>query len=128
MQLLADSSSEHGHHAGLGWIEGAVTRIEPTDTSLRVPHIGWNSVTRSPSGQSSPLFDKMSKEPTFYFVHSYQFVTKDPAATVGVCDYGGEVPAVVARDHVMGTQFHPEKSQKHGLQLLRNFLAVPMPC
>lgn len=125
MQLLAERSSEHGDHEGLGWIEGAVKRLEPSDPSLHIPHIGWNSV-RHP--RPSPLFEKLPAEPTFYFVHSYQFVTRDPAATIGVCDYGGEVTAVVARDHVFGTQFHPEKSQKHGLALLRNFLAVPAPC
>lgn len=125
MQLLAESSSEHGTHAGLGWIEGTVKRLEPSDASLRVPHIGWNSVT---CPRPSPLFAPTKGEPTFYFVHSYQFVTKDPAATIAVCDYGGEVTAAVGRDHVFGTQFHPEKSQKHGLALLRSFLAVGASC
>jgi len=128
MQLLADRSTEHGDHAGLGWIAGEVRRLEPADPALRVPHIGWNDVSRP---RASVLFDAAvpgKPDPAFYFVHSFQFVTADPGATVGVCDYGGPVTAVVARDHVFGTQFHPEKSQKHGLALLRKFLEVPASC
>lgn len=125
MQLLADSSSEHGTHGGLGWIGGTVQRLAPLDADLRIPHVGWNAVKRP---RPSPLFDAFQADPTFYFVHSYHLVTTDPAATVGVCEYGGDVTAAVARDHIFGTQFHPEKSQKRGLALLRNFLAVPAPC
>ena len=125
MQLLGESSSEHGAHVGLGWIEGAVTRLEPTDPSLHIPHTGWNTVT---CPRPSAIFDGVRPQSTFYFVHSYHLVTTDPAATVGICEYGGDVTAAVAKDHIFGTQFHPEKSQKHGLALLRNFLAVATPC
>lgn len=125
MQLLAERSEEHGKHEGLGWIGGAVTRLEPGDDQLRIPHVGWNVVH---AARPSVLFDGLPAEPTFYFVHSYHLLTTDPAATVGVCQYGGDVTAAVARDHIFGTQFHPEKSQRRGLALLRNFLAVAVPC
>ena len=126
MQLLADVSFEHGEHRGLGWIPGEVRRIDAAGPrtheghALRVPHIGWSAVVTH--GRSA-LLEKMPPEPTFYFVHSFQLVAKDPAVVTGTCDYGGPLTAVVEHGHVLGTQFHPEKSQKAGLQLLRNFVA-----
>jgi len=125
MQLLAESSSEHGHHEGLGWIKGSVRRLEPADKTLRVPHVGWNVVKVQ---RPNALLDATKAEATFYFVHSYHFVTTDPEATIGVCDHGGPLTAAVATDHIFGTQFHPEKSQRHGLAVLRSFLAVPASC
>ncbi len=125
MQLLAHRSFEHGEHEGLGWIAGEVHRIEPTDAGLRVPHIGWNEV--KPCRESPMLLD-LPASPSFYFVHSYHFVVKDAVHVVGTCDYGRPLAAVVQAEHVWGTQFHPEKSQKAGLGLLRNFLAVPTTC
>jgi glutamine amidotransferase len=122
MQLLAERGLEHGEHAGLGWIAGEVRRLEPPDPALRVPHIGWNEVTTRPP---SRLLAGIPDGSTFYFVHSYHLLPRDQTCVTGTCDYGGPLVAVVEQGHVMGTQFHPEKSQKAGLQLLRNFLALP---
>jgi glutamine amidotransferase len=119
MQVLATRGFEHGTHEGLGWLPGEVQRIEPADPALRVPHIGWNSVTIH---RSSPLFAAMAKEPSFYFVHSYHLLPDEGQTVVGTCTYGGPLTAVVERDHIFGTQFHPEKSHQAGLSLLRNFV------
>jgi glutamine amidotransferase len=116
MQLLADVSFEHGEHRGLGWISGEVRRIEPSD-SLRVPHIGWNSVERRGTSQL------LEPSAAFYFVHAYHLLPRDPEVVTGTCDYGGAVTAAVERHNIFGTQFHPEKSQKAGLALLKRFLA-----
>jgi glutamine amidotransferase len=118
MQLLADSSSEHGEHPGLGLIKGRVERIDAD--GLRVPHVGWNVATAT---RPSPLFEDLPPEPTFYYVHSYEFRTDSPEARTATTDYGGAVTAVVEADGVYGVQFHPEKSQVDGLALLRNFIA-----
>ncbi|MRR56892.1 MAG: imidazole glycerol phosphate synthase subunit HisH [Deltaproteobacteria bacterium] len=121
MQLFADSSSEFGENKGLGWIPGRVERIRPSDGTLKIPHVGWNSVAwRS----RSPLMEGITQDPTFYFVHSYQFHATDNADVVGVCDYGGEIAAVVQRDNIFGVQFHPEKSQSDGLAILKNFIRL----
>ena len=117
MQLLAERSSEHGEHPGLGLIPGSVDRL--TVAPLRIPHVGWN--TLSPQRPSALLAD-LPEEPTFYFVHSFEFRPTDPEAVTGVTDYGGNVTATVERGSVFGTQFHPEKSQSAGLALLRSFL------
>ncbi len=126
MQLLATRGLEFGEHEGLGWIPGDVGKIEPKDASLKIPHMGWNTmnvsganphfvlqgITKSSGGE---LLD-------FYFVHSFVFECKNAEDVAGVCDYGGEFTAMVARDNIIGTQFHPEKSQKAGLDLVRGFL------
>ncbi|MDE1568822.1 imidazole glycerol phosphate synthase subunit HisH [Aquabacter sp. P-9] len=122
LQLLAERGLEHGETAGLGWIKGEVVRIEPTDPSLKIPHMGWNTLTLE---RVHPLFDGI---PTgrdglhAYFVHSYHMHVADPADRLATTEYGGTVTAAVARGNVAGTQFHPEKSQKLGLALLANFL------
>jgi glutamine amidotransferase len=120
MQMLADASEEHGEHEGLGLVPGVVRRLRPPD-GLRVPHVGWNSV--QPRNGSVLLGDDVAAEQTFYFVHSYHFIAERPEDVTGVSDYGTEVTAVVERGSVMGTQFHPEKSQRDGLALLRRFAA-----
>jgi glutamine amidotransferase len=120
MQMLADASEEHGEHEGLGLVPGVVRRLRPPD-GLRVPHVGWNSV-QARNG-STLLGDDGDAEQTFYFVHSYHFIAERPEDVTGVSDYGAEVTAVVERGSVMGTQFHPEKSQRDGLALLRRFAA-----
>jgi glutamine amidotransferase len=120
MQMLASSSDEHGHHEGLGLIPGEVRRLSPGD-GLRVPHVGWNSVQAK--NVSTLLGDDAAAEQTFYFVHSYHFIAERPEDVTGVSDYGADVTAVVERGNVMGTQFHPEKSQRDGLALLRRFAA-----
>jgi imidazole glycerol-phosphate synthase subunit HisH len=122
MQLLADKGLEHGVHEGLSWIGGEVARIEPADKSLKIPHMGWNTLTLQ---QDHPLFEGIPTGPSgwhAYFVHSYGFRAKDPGDVIAVTDYGGPITAFVARDNIAGSQFHPEKSQKLGLKLISNFL------
>jgi len=119
-ELLARDSDEFGRHEGLGWIDASVTRVRPSDASLRVPHVGWNGVRQT---RPSVLFENVPQDALFYFVHSYQICCDDPATVIAVCEYGGSIAAVVARQRIFGAQFHPEKSQRHGLSLLQNFLA-----
>jgi imidazole glycerol-phosphate synthase subunit HisH len=122
MQLLAERGLEHGSHDGLGWIGGVVDRIAPTDAALKIPHMGWNTLN---SRKNHALFDGIALGPTglhAYFVHSYQFAAADKNDLVADTEYGGPITAVVARDNIAGTQFHPEKSQRLGLALLANFL------
>ncbi|MGE0395426.1 MAG: imidazole glycerol phosphate synthase subunit HisH [Kofleriaceae bacterium] len=123
MQLLATRGFEHGENRGLGWIPGEVKAIEAGE--LRVPHIGWNAIA---ARSSSPLLADLPERPAFYFVHSFQFVASDKQHEIAHTDYGGDVTAIISRDHIFGTQFHPEKSHKIGLGLLRNFLQVAAPC
>jgi glutamine amidotransferase len=119
-QLMARDSEEFGQHQGLGWVDASVRRIVPQNPSLRVPHVGWNAVTQS---AVHPLFAGVPQEELFYFVHSYHIQVADPALVIGECEYGCRLTAAFARGNIVGTQFHPEKSQRHGLQLLKNFLA-----
>ena len=121
MQLLAESSEEHGEHEGLGWIPGRVRRFTSDESTLRVPHMGWNAVEAT---RPHPLLDGFdpNREHNFYFVHSYHF---DPAVDedlVASASHGARFAAMVVRDNVAGVQFHPEKSQDNGLQFLQNFL------
>ncbi len=118
MQVLATEGREYGIHPGLDWIPGVVRSFRE-DRQVKVPHVGWNEVIpRKPS----PLFAGLRAESTFYFVHSYHFVCKDPGSVAAECDYGGMFTAAVQRENIFATQFHPEKSQDQGLRLLRNFL------
>jgi imidazole glycerol-phosphate synthase subunit HisH len=115
MQLLADAGEEHGRHKGLGWIGGTVRALTPADPALKVPHMGWNDV--------SPVRDHPLIVPgEAYFLHSYAIEDIDPALRLATTDHGGEVIAAVARDNIVGVQFHPEKSQSYGLALLSRFL------
>ena len=121
-QLLAERGLEHGTHKGLGWIGGEVSLIEPADKALKIPHMGWNTLSYL---REHPLFEGIPGGPQgwhAYFVHSYQFNAKAPGDIVAVADYGGPVTAAIARGNIAGTQFHPEKSQKLGLRLISNFL------
>jgi glutamine amidotransferase len=122
MQLMADRGREYVVTEGLGWIHGEVDRIAPADPSLKIPHMGWNTLAvRVPHR----LLDGIPVGPDglhAYFVHSYQLRPADRADAVAEADYGGPVTAVVARGNMAGTQFHPEKSQKLGLALIANFL------
>ena len=122
MQLLADRGLEHTTTDGLGWIPGEVRILQPADRSLKIPHMGWNTIDiRRPHA----LLDGIATGPKglhAYFVHSYQLVTSDKATIVAEADYGGPVTAIVGRDNSAGTQFHPEKSQSLGLRLIGNFL------
>jgi glutamine amidotransferase len=127
MQLMAVRGLEHGSHEGLGWIEGEVRVIECEgqkwfgDLSLRVPHMGWNEL--SFPGPAHAIFAGIEAGAHAYFVHSYRFAAGDPALVLAEVDYGGPVTAAVGRDNMVGTQFHPEKSQSVGLALIANFLA-----
>lgn len=126
MQLLAERGLEGGEHEGMGWIKGTVQKLEPADKALKIPHMGWNDVRVT---KESPLFAGLGTSPCFYFVHSYHVVCDNPDVPVAACDYGGPFTAALQRGNIFGTQFHPEKSQKPGLQLLRNFvgLAAELP-
>lgn len=119
MQLLMDSSEE-GELPGLGWIAGDVVRfrIEPSQQRLKIPHMGWNDVRAE--GDAS-LFKDLEKEARFYFVHSFHVRPRSPHDVLAVAHHGYEFAAAVRRDNVFGTQFHPEKSHRFGMRLLRNF-------
>lgn len=118
MQLMAERGLEHGVHQGLGWLKGDVVKIEPSDPSLKIPHMGWNELEVV---NGHPLLEDMPAAHA-YFVHSYAFAVSDPPVLVARVDYGGPVTAMVAKDNMVGTQFHPEKSQALGLALIGNFL------
>ncbi len=120
MQLMATSGLEHGRHAGLGWIPGEVAAIAPADPRLKVPHMGWNELLVD--APAHPVLAGLEDGAHLYFVHGYSFRPSDPAALLAEVDYGGRLSAAVGRDNLVGTQFHPEKSQAPGLRLLANFL------
>jgi len=119
MQLLADVGREFGDHPGLGWIGGEVVKIAPRDPSLKIPHMGWNELKIA---RPHPLLANIPAGGHTYFVHSYHFRAKDPADVLATTDYGETLTAMIGRDNIAGTQFHPEKSQAVGLTLLGNFL------
>jgi len=123
LQLLATTGQEHGQHAGLDWIHGVVERIPtlPNDSSLRLPHIGWNDVRFT---KSEGLYAGLGESQAFYFVHSYVLLPEDQSVVSGICSYGIEFVASVEVDNIYATQFHPEKSHKAGLAVLKNFLRV----
>ncbi len=115
MQLLADRGIEFGVTEGLGWIGGEVRAIEPSDPSIKVPHMGWNDVAPM---HHNPLIVPGEA----YFLHSYHFVPEEGASVAAMTDHGGGLVAAVGQDNVLGVQFHPEKSQDYGLALLARFL------
>ena len=122
MQLMAKEGREKGVHAGLGWIDGAVVRLEPTDASLKVPHMGWTTLTID---KPHALFAGSAAGEDglhAYFVHSYHMKTASSDTLFATAQYGMTVTAAVGRDNMFGTQFHPEKSQTLGLALIGNFL------
>jgi len=122
MQLLAERGREYEVTDGLGWIAGEVDRITPSDPGLKIPHMGWNTLNVI---RSHPLLEGLPLGPEgrhAYFVHSYELKPARRADLVADADYGGAVTAIVARDNIFGTQFHPEKSQRFGLALITNFL------
>jgi glutamine amidotransferase len=122
MQLLAERGLEHGVSNGLGWLKGEVDRISPSDSSLRIPHMGWNTLRMKRKHALLDGIDLGDRGQHAYFVHSYHFKPKDSADLVAEADYAGSITAMVARNNIAGSQFHPEKSQKLGLALLANFL------
>ena len=121
-QLMAERGLEFRVTPGFGWIKGDVKAIEPSDPELKIPHMGWNTLSVV---NDHPLLAGIPTGPDglhAYFVHSFHLVTPDRGALVAEADYGGPVTAMVGRDNIAGTQFHPEKSQTLGLKLIANFL------
>jgi glutamine amidotransferase len=119
MQLMATTGHEYEEVPGLGWIAGDVVRIEPSDPRLKVPHMGWNDLVID---HPHPVLEGIGTGEHAYFVHSYHMRVRHAAERLAHCDYGGEITAIVGRDTMVGTQFHPEKSQAAGLRLIANFL------
>lgn len=119
MQMLATRGMEYHETPGFGWIAGQVARIMPGDATLKVPHMGWNDLVID---HPHPVLDGISTGDHAYFVHSYHFQVADAAERLAHCDYGTEITAIVGRGNIVGTQFHPEKSQATGLRLIANFL------
>ena len=119
MQLMARIGREFGDHPGLGWIDGEVVRMTPSDPALKIPQIGWNELSFT---RAHPVTDGLPPQANAYFVHSYAFSCAHEADVLARTDYGGPVTAAIARDNLIGVQFHPEKSQAVGLALLGNFL------
>ncbi|MEL6376518.1 MAG: imidazole glycerol phosphate synthase subunit HisH [Pseudomonadota bacterium] len=119
MQMLASTGLEYKKTPGFDWIGGTVEKISPSDTALKVPHMGWNDLVIN---ASHPVLNGIKTGDHAYFVHSYQLRTNDPEHLIAHADYGGPITAIVGRDNIIGTQFHPEKSQTTGLALIRNFL------
>ena len=120
MQLMATRGVEHGIHRGLSWITGEIAPLEPKHPGLKIPHMGWNELVLATP--EHPILHNIPPAAHFYFVHGYGLRNADPAEVMARVDYGGDVIAVVGRDNLVGTQFHPEKSQRFGLTILRNFL------
>ncbi len=119
MQMMASVGREYIDTPGFDWIGGEITKITPSDASLKVPHMGWNDLVLN---GTHPVLDGVETGNHAYFVHSYQFDVRDAADRLAHVDYGGEVTAIIAKGTMIGTQFHPEKSQSTGLRLISNFL------
>jgi len=119
MQLMASVGREFGDHRGLNWIGGDVVRLTPADPDLKIPHMGWNELRLL---KGHPVFAGLENGAHAYFVHSYVFHPADKSHLIASTEYGGMVAAAVGRENILGTQFHPEKSQATGLTLLGNFL------
>lgn len=119
MQLLATVGREFGQHVGLGWIAGEVVKIEPQDPALKIPHMGWNELKIV---QPHKLLEGIESGAHAYFVHSYHFKPALPDDLLATTDYGKMLTAVIGNENIVGTQFHPEKSQETGLRILANFL------
>ena len=120
MQMLATRGHEYRDTDGFDWIGGDVVHIDPADPALKVPHMGWNDLVID---HPHPVLTGIETGAHAYFVHSYHFRVADPAERLAHCDYGGDITAIVGQGNIVGTQFHPEKSQATGLKLIANFLA-----
>jgi len=118
MQLMAERGLEFETSRGLGWLKGDVVAIPPAE-SLKIPHMGWNDIQ---ARADHPVLQDIANGDHVYFVHSFKFAASDPAQVLATVEYGGPVAALVGRDNMVGTQFHPEKSQAVGLKLIGNFL------
>lgn len=122
MQLLAQESEEHGLHKGLDIIPGRVTRIIPTNALYRVPNMGWCDVTVAQKGAC--LFNHLSGVDSFYFAHSYHFQCTHDSHIAASFDYGSNLVAAIEHENIFGVQFHPEKSQEAGLNVLESFVKI----
>lgn len=121
MQVMATKGTEGEETEGLGLIEGTVKRLKPESHDTRIPHIGWNEVHYV---RSSPLFEGISTGKDFYFVHSYHFCCSDENNIIARTPYCGGFTSAISKGNIFGTQFHPEKSQKVGFQILKNFISI----
>jgi imidazole glycerol-phosphate synthase subunit HisH len=119
MQMMASTSREYGDTAGFDWIAGDVVKINPTNSGLKVPHMGWNDLVID---HPHPVLAGIQTGEHAYFVHSYHFRVNDARQRLAHCDYGGDITAIIGHENMIGTQFHPEKSQHAGLRLISNFL------
>lgn len=119
MQVMATRGMEFGDHAGLGWIEGCVEKLNAN--GLPLPHVGWNNLTCK---QESPLLAGLGDDPDFYFVHSFAFHAQNPQHVLATTEYGEVFCSVIQRENLYGVQFHPEKSQRTGIKLVKNFLSL----
>ena len=119
MQLMAERGLEHGTHTGLGWLPGDVVEIQPTDPALKIPHMGWNTLDIR---ADHPVLDGITSGDHAYFVHSYHLAATDTGQVLATTDHGQTLTAIIGRANMIGTQFHPEKSQATGLRLIANFL------
>lgn len=120
MQMMATWGREYEDTAGFDWIGGEVVPITPADTTFKVPHMGWNDLVID---HAHPVLADVKTGDHAYFVHSYQFRVANPAERLAHVDYAGDITAIIARDNTIGMQFHPEKSQAAGLQMIANFLS-----
>ena len=128
MQMLAEKGFENGEHDGLGWIKGGVKKINPKNSNLKIPHMGWNDLKIEKNNRFIKSLKKKighlkkSGQPSAYFVHSYNFLLDDKENKIMSCEYGQNLTAMVAKKNILGTQFHPEKSHDFGLAFLETFL------
>jgi len=118
MQLICKKSYEGGESSGLGWIDAEVIKFELEDKKLRIPHVGWNDVE---CDLNCPLLKEGEQNQTFYFVHSFYLKPKNKEIIKGTCNYGSDFCAILEKDNIFATQFHPEKSQTEGLEILKKF-------
>ena len=119
MQLFAKTGYESQETKGFGWIDAEVRKISNMNNKIKIPHMGWNELEFK---KDYFLFSNIKNKSHFYFIHSYEFVTKQKGCVVATVNYGNSIIATVAKENIIGTQFHPEKSQKNGLIILENFL------
>lgn len=123
MQLMAQEGHEHGIHKGLGWLDGHIKPIAvPMGQDLKIPHMGWNQIEIAAAHQDHPVLDGLTQGDHMYFVHSYRFEETTEDQVIATTEYGQAIPAMMGRDNIFGTQFHPEKSQETGLRLMGNFV------
>jgi len=120
MQLLADFGFEYGKHPGLGFVAGNVVEIDHQNNRLKVPHVGWNNISII---KPHPILNGIKNDEHFYFVHSFHFIAKNQNDVLATVNYGSDLAAIISKDNIIATQFHPEKSSDAGLKFLKNFIS-----